>query len=332
MLGFLSRYDLKTDPYIWHDSVMGSVAYQQVYGLNGPVAADKAGREMHRLNALWSPYFPGNIIDTVSKAAGRCTVAADSDTLQLLQTAKELALPSQGALDITVDPLICLWRMAAQQKVPPRPGEIEKKRNLVCISDLQITSGGHIWLPRHGQGLDLGGIGKGFTADRVREIYRKAGIRHAVLNIGGNVMLLGSKPNGTPWKVGIRNPALPHRELVGYIEAEDCAVVTSGDYEQFFDYTDPLLGKRRLHHIIDPRSGWPADSGISGVTIVAASSALADGLATAALVLGLEKGMALCNSFTDTHALMISNKGELHMTQGMSGLFQATRETIFAGI
>ena len=252
----------------------------------------------------------------------------DADTLQLLQTAKAVGLLSRGAFDITVEPLMRLWRTATKRKVPPHADDIEKMRSLVSIADLQIDYGAQIRLPRRGQGLDLGGIGKGYGADRVREIYREVGIRHAVLNIGGNVLLLSGKPDGTPWKVGVRSPSSPYSELVGYIEAKDCSVVTSGDYERFFDYTDPLLGTRRLHHIIDPRSGWPADSGISGVTVVAASSALADALATAALVLGLEKGMALCASFGGAHALMIGSKGELHMSAGMPALFKHCRNSL----
>ncbi len=322
MLGLLRRRDLKTAPHVGHTSVMGTVACQQVYGLNGVAAAERAGRELNRLDALWSPYRPGNIVDAVHKAAGGGAVTADRDTLQLLQTAKAVGLLSRGAFDVTADPLMRLWRKAAQRKALPHAGEVEKMRALVCIADLQIGSGAYIRLPRRGQGLDLGGIGKGYAADRVREIYREAGIRHAILNMGGNVLLLSGKPDGTPWKVGVRNPASPHAELVGYIEAEDCSVVTSGDYEQYFDYTDPLLGTRRLHHIMDPRSGWPAESGISGVTVVAASSALADALATAALVLGLEKGMVLCASFESAHALMIGSNGELHMSAGMPALFK----------
>lgn len=317
----LRRWRVKTAPFKSCTSVMGTVVYQEVYGINGAAAAEKALRELHRLDALWSPYRPGNIVDVMRKAAGKSSVSADPDTLRVLLTAKELGALSGGVFDITADPLIELWRKAARETVPPRHDKLEEKLALVNFADLQINCGGLIYLPRPGQGLDLGGIGKGYAADQIYEIYREAGVRHAVLNIGGNVLVLNGKADGTPWKIGIKNPAFPQSELVGYIEATNCSVVTSGDYEQFFEYTDPDQGPRRYHHIIDPRSGWPADSGITGVTVVSPSSTLADVLATAVFILGIEKGIALCHAFADAHALVINKQGRLHMTEGMSGLF-----------
>lgn len=307
----------KTVPFIIGTSVMGTDVYQEVYGVNGSMVAGNVFKDLNRLDGLWSPYRLGNVIDAIGKSSGIEPVLADSDTINILKSAIELGKLSQGAYDVTIDPLIKLWRQGKKEKKPPSLAEIKKKRDLVNIVDLHIVSQTHIYLSLSGQGIDLGGIGKGYAADNARKIYQTNGVRHALLNIGGNVLLMGTKPDGSPWKIGIKNPHNPGGKLLGYIEAVDCSVVTSGGYERFFEYNDPDLGLRRFHHILDPRTGWPTKTDVSGVTIMSPSSTQADALSTAAFILGLEKGMALCNHFSDTHGLFIDQEGKIHMTDGM---------------
>ncbi|MFW5897049.1 MAG: FAD:protein FMN transferase, partial [Bacillota bacterium] len=251
---------------------MGTIASQEVYGIHGPAVLERAGRELHRLDALWSPCRPGNIVDVIRRAAGREMVTVDADTLQVLRMAKALGLSARGAFDITSDPLIRLWRRALGSGVPPHRHEIEELLPLVGTNHLKLKSRSTVYLPYRGQGVDLGGIGKGFAADRLRQIYCDAGIRHAAINIGGNVLVMNRKPDGTPWRIGIKDPGDPGNRLLGYVEVEDCSVVTSGAYEQCFEHTDPAGIPRRFHHIVDPRTGWPAESGLEGVTVVSSSS------------------------------------------------------------
>lgn len=317
----LRRREVRSVPQVNRTAVMGTIACQEVYGINGAKVLELVCRELHRLDALWSPYRPGNMVDAIRKAAGREPVTADPDTLQVLKTAKSLGLFARGSFDITLDPLLKLWRRAARAGRPPSGDEVEALLPLVNIRDLELDSDKGVYLHRRGQGVDLGGIGKGYAADRVGEIYRQAGIRHALVSIGGNVLVLNGKPDGTPWRIGIKDPACPNGKLTGYIEAENCSVVTSGDYEQYFEYSDSAGGTQRYHHIIDPRTGWPVESGIAGVTVMSPSSTLADALATAVFVLGPEEGLALCDFFTDTHVLVIDQSGALRMTAGMRNMF-----------
>lgn len=317
---------LEMEPHTSSASCMGTEVHQRIYGLNGALVAKRALLELQRLDSLWSPFKKGSTVSTINQAAGRRRVQVDSSTLQILIEAKRWGHLSKGTFDSTIYPVLELWRKAAQKRTLPDAEEIERRLPLVNIEDLQISPHGEIYLPLQGQGLDLGGIGKGYAADRVREIYEEAGIQHALINIGGNVLVINSTFHGSPWKIGIKSPSSPQGSLLGYVEAVNCSVVTSGDYEQFFEYRDPVLGRRTFHHIIDPQTGWPAESHLSGVTVMSPSSIQADVLATALFILGVEEGLTLCTSFQDTYALIVDKNGSLHMSEGMEDFFFSMRE------
>ena len=313
MFGIFSRSKTQTEPFVNSGPVMSTVVYQKIYGINGADAAENVSRELQRIDSLWSPSFPGNIIDNIRRCSGISALSADKDTVNICRQAKTFGMLSRGAFDITSDPLIRLWREAAQKKSPPSPDEIKKARDLICKDDLQIGQDKTISLARIGQGIDLGGIGKGYAADRCKRIYQDAGVKHAVVNIGGNVLVMNSKPDGSPWKIGIKDPRDKNGKLIGFIEAVDCSVVTSGDYERFFDYIDCNNKIKRFHHILDPRTGYPVETDIASVTVISDSSCLCDALSTAAFVLGKEEGMKLCSQFDNTSFLFIDKNGNIEM-------------------
>lgn len=307
---------VKAAPSVGRCPVMGTVAYQEVYGIGGDEAVREVERELDRLDELWSPCRADTIVSKIGQSAGIGPVPVDSDTEKILAEALSIGNLSHGVFDVTAEPLIRLWRSALRTKEPPGKEDVESALNLVCRDELKITPDHQVYLSRRGQGVDLGGIGKGFAADRARMMYQQAGIRNAVINLGGNCLVMGSKPDGSPWKVGIRNPRYPRSEIVGYVEVRDSSVVTSGDYEKFFDCRDHAGEVRRYHHILDPRTGWPARSGLWAVTVISSSSILCDALATAAFVLGQEKGMELCRSL-ESEALLIDSNGGMIMTEGV---------------
>ncbi|HLV31115.1 MAG TPA: FAD:protein FMN transferase [Chitinispirillaceae bacterium] len=310
-----------SEPCINHFQAMGTIISQEVYGINASRTVSIVTNKIKKLDTLWSPYRKGNLINRLHKAAGIKKLQVDCDTFKILQEAKKVSLMSGGTFDITADPLIRLWRDSARKKTVPSKNDIDLARNLTDINDLVLSDSSDIFLLRKGQGIDLGGIGKGYAADKAREIYVDHGIRHALINLGGNVLALNSKPDGSPWKIGIRIPEKSTTELVGYIEACNCSIVTSGDYERFFDYKDNNGLNYHYHHIIDPRTGEPAKTGVSSVTVVSYSSTICDILATSAFILGIEQGMALCDSFENTHSLIIDKNGKMFMSDGMSKIF-----------
>ena len=173
-------------------------------------------------------------------------------------------------------------------------------------------------LRRVGQSLDLGGIGKGFAGDKFLQIFKKYGISSAYTNIGGNVMALGKKPDGSFWRIGIQHPR-EEKSLIGLVSVEDKAVVTSGDYQRYF------LGStgKRYHHILDPATGYPAESGLVSVTVVADSSTTADVLSTIVFVAGREKGLELLRGFRGTEAILVELDLQIYITTGLEKYFQA---------
>ncbi len=313
--------------YTCRFAAMGTEIYQQVHGVNAQAAAWRVSQEIQRLDSLWSPYRCGNIVDNLRDAAGKRRISADADTLEVIRAAKRMSLQSHKVYDITSGPLIRLWRQACRKKLPPSDDEIQKACEYVNMENLLIGPDNQLFLQRKGQSMDLGGIGKGFAADRAREIYYRYGIRRALINLGGNVLVLASNASSSPWRIGVKNPFDPRGKLIGYVKIRNGSVVTSGGYEKYFEYTDTYNRTQRYHHILDPRTGRPADSGVMGVTVVSTSSTLSDSLATAAFILGREEGTRLCERLNDTHILFVDNQNQIHMSKGMAELFTPLDES-----
>jgi thiamine biosynthesis lipoprotein len=212
-----------------------------------------------------------------------------------------------------------LWNGSKDTCKPPEASGIRQALSLVDYNSLLLDSCKRTaGLQRPGQSIDLGGIGKGFAGDKFLEVFKKYGISSAYTNIGGNVAALGTKPDGSPWRVGIQNPR-QENGLLGLVSVADKAVVTSGDYQRYF-----IDGNgKRYHHILDPSTGYPAESGLVSVTIVADSSMAADALSTILFIAGLKKGHALLRKFPGAEAILVDTNLQVHVTAGLKEFFQA---------
>ena len=155
--------------------------------------------------------------------------------------------------------------------------------------------------------IDLGGIAKGYIADRLKEYLEKEGIEHATINLGGNVLTIGTKPDGSDYKIGIQKPFAADGEVLEVLSVHDRSVVSSGDYERYFEKDGVIY-----HHILDPQSGWPVQNDLDQVTILSDSSADGDALSTTCYVLGLEKGMKLIQEMDDVEAIFVTKEGEIY--------------------
>jgi thiamine biosynthesis lipoprotein len=178
--------------------------------------------------------------------------------------------------------------------------------------DVEID-GGTVFLPEPGMVLDLGAIAKGYAADQLAEFLVTEGVSSAILNFGGNVYVLGEKPDGSLWRVGIQDPEKIRNQTIAVAEVGQTSMVTSGTYERFF--VDEASGKT-YHHIIDPENGFPVDNGLLSVTIISGNSMNADGLSTACFVLGLERGLSLLESLPDAEGVFITTEREFYFTSG----------------
>lgn len=299
---------------------MGTVVNQIVYGAAARGATLAALQEVRRLEALLSRFSRRSDVSKLNRAAGEKPVRLHPEAIRVLAKAFEVSRLCDGAFDVTASPLVSLWKVTSDSPAVPSEDAIMQARRLVDYRCLFVDeSSGSASLKGPGQMVDLGGIAKGFAADRAVEIYRKRGVTSAMIDLGGNIAVLGSKEDGSPWNVGIQDPDAPRGECLGVLSVSDKSVVTSGDYERFFE-----VDGQRYHHIVDPRTGYPAESGLRSVTVVASLSMTADALSTALFVLGLERGLELLRTIRATEssegveALFVTGRREVHMTPGIA--------------
>lgn len=223
-------------------------------------------------------------------------VTVGDDVFSLLQFSLNLSKITDGAFDISVQPLVYLWNINSKSPHVASQEEINKLLPLVDYKNIVINADNKsVRFLKEGMGLDFGGIAKGFTADELVKICEKHKVRRAVIDLGGNVYVYGEKAKGKKWNVGIKNPEYPDSAPLIKVSLPQNSVVTSGIYERFFD-----AGEKRYHHIFSPFNGRPVENGLSSVTVICKNSMLADGLTTAFFVLGEEGSLELIPKLVST--------------------------------
>jgi thiamine biosynthesis lipoprotein len=299
------------------DFALGTVIHQEVYGAKAQKAADEVSAKVKELDALWTINNPGGDINKLNDHAGEGYIELNPETISILKSARKISDLSGGAaFDITVAPLVKAWGVGTENPQVPAADLVKKLVSLVNYQDVLIDEATNsAGLRMKGEMVDLGGIAKGYIGDLAIEIYKNNGITSAFVNLGGHVVVLGSKPDGSAWRVAIQNPRGQNGTFVGVVSVTDKAVVTSGDYQRYFTEN----GKRYCH-IFDPRTGYPADSCLMSVTIVASSSTEADGMSKA-FVLGLEKGMDLVEYYGKAEAVFITDDKKIYVTPGLQDNF-----------
>lgn len=296
------------------DTVMSFTAY----GPKAEEAVDAAMKEIERLDALLST---GNESSEISQLNAAGSFLVSEDTLKLLEEAESILQSTGGLFDVTVYPLMQLWGFPAGDYRVPTQEEISSTLSLVDAAQIQIE-GAQVTLGE-GQQVDLGGIAKGYASDRVMELYREYGVTSGMVSLGGNIETLGTKPDGTDWKIGIRNPEITSgsgngtEDVLLALEVENQAVITSGGYERYFEEN----GETYIH-ILDPRTGYPADSGLLSVTVVSENGMLADALSTSLYIMGEADaaeywrihGNDEGNSF---ELVLVDTSGKVYATEGL---------------
>ncbi len=216
---------------------------------------------------------------------------------------------SGGAFDITIEPLSSLWDFTSGEKQIPDPQTLVEAQKHVGYEKVELK-GNKIRFQEDGMGLELGAIAKGYIADKIKEFLISEGVESAVIDLGGNVLCIGARPDGEAFRVGIQKPFADRNETVATAGIRDRSVVSSGIYERYFEKDGKLY-----HHILNPKSGYPYENGLTAVTILSDESVDGDGLSTVCFALGLEKGLELINSLSDTQAVFITEDGELHYSE-----------------
>lgn len=249
----------------------------------------------------------------VNRMADEAPVAVSEDTFFVIEAAKDYSELSFGAFDLSIWPLVRLWGFGTADAAVPPEDRIEETRALVDHRKVNLDPETRsVSLEEEGMGIDVGGIAKGYAADEARRILKEHGVERALLDFGGNILTVGEKPDGNPWRIGIQNPDSRRGQFLGIVETGPGAVVTSGDYERFFE-----VDGVRYHHIIDPATGYPTRNGLRSVTILAEDSIDADALSTAAFVLGVEEGTKLIETLPTVEAAFVTDD-TVYLTSGMT--------------
>ena len=290
------------------------------YGTNAKKAVSEAIKEIQRLDALLSVKSESGEVYAINQNGGG---TLSKDTTVLVEKALWIYETTGGAYDITVYPLMQLWGFTGDAPSLPesdRITEVLKK----CGSDQLTYKEGVLTLGK-GQGIDFGGIAKGYTSARIMEIFEENNVESGVVSLGGNVQCFRRKTDGTLWRCGITDPDSPDDgSLIGKVEIEDKAVITSGGYERFF--TDEKSGET-YHHIMDPKTGYPAKNGLKSVTIVSDDGTLADGLSTACFVLGAEDAVKYWKKYSEKFdMILMTDEGKLVVTGGLENSFSSDLE------
>jgi FAD:protein FMN transferase len=306
---------------------MGTIMSHQISGQHSEECLAAVHAEIKQLEGILSRFLPKSDISRINRSAGIRCEAISPETMDVLTQALKFSHDSQGSFDITIGPLVSLWNNSQNLTDPPDSAAIRQILPLVNFEDLTVDSlKGTAGLRRAGQSIDLGGIGKGFAGDRILDVFREYGITSAYSNLGGNVVTLGSKPDGSSWKIGIQHPRQEDR-LIGVVSVTGQSVVTSGDYQRCFTGTN---GKR-YHHILNPLTGYPSESGLISATVIAKNSMQADALSTILFVSGLDKGLEILRNYPETEAICIDQNLQVFITPGLEDSFQTetgTRKTV----
>ena len=255
-------------------------------------------QECGRYEQLLSKTVEGSDVWKINHAEG-APVEVSDDTIAILQCAKKIGDLSGGAFDVTIAPVSALWDFKSGEHTLPDADAIDRAAGMVDYTRMLIE-GKTVTLPA-GMMIDLGGIAKGYIADRIKAYLEKRGVKHAILSFGGNIVGIGTKPDGSEWKVGIQDIDKPTGEHMLVSRNTGGSTVTSGIYERGFD-----LDGVRYHHLLSSDSGWPVQNELASVTIFSDSSMEGDALSTAAFVLGTENGLKLIESLDGIEAVFIA--------------------------
>lgn len=301
------------------DFALDTVVTITVYNEDDESVLEEPFNLIRRLNEKLDAFSESSEVSAINQKAGIEGVKVSEDTFKLIKQGLIYGEKTDGKFDITIGPLVDLWNIKEPEKgIVPNKESIETARakvdyRKVLLNDTEQT----IFLKEPGMKINLGAIAKGYIGDRVKTQMEEAGIEHAVINLGGNVVLIGGKDKRTAFNVGVENPENTSGDPIGMLTISDKSIVTSGDYQRYF------VGEngKRYHHIIDPKTGYPAESGLHQVTIVTDSSTDADALSTSLFLMGMDKSKDYLHGIKGVEAIFVTTDNQVFVTKGLDKTF-----------
>ena len=302
------------------------------YGKNSEKAVDAAIEEVQKLDAMLSAENSKSEVYALNEQGN---LQATDDLAELILRGKEIYQETDGLFDDTIYPVMKLWGFPTGNYHVPTAAEVQKKLALVDGNKVEIQTRDSDEKGRDSkekakfvtlgadQQIDFGGIAKGYTGQKLAELFQEYGVSSALVSLGGNIQAIGTKPDGSSWKVGIRDPKGGQQDYIGVLSVENQAVVTSGGYERYFEQDGVTY-----HHIIDPTTGYPADSGLLSVSIVSADGTMCDALSTSLFIMGKDKAIEYWRAHSDEFDIILYDKeNKVYVSEGIAEDFTSDFDT-----
>lgn len=280
----------------------------RAYGKNADTALSESVKAINEASRELDPELEGSAVYALNHADGQPVEVSDR-IYNMLETANTVYQQSNGALDLTIYPVVKAWGFIDGVHTIPTADKLEQLKSVPCFDRISLQSN-TVTMPK-GTEISFGAVAKGAMAEEVAQIMRTNGVEHAYLSLGGNVQTIGLKPDGSKWRIGLQDPNNTSTHL-GVIVVDEAAVVTSGSYQRFFEEDGKLY-----HHIIDPKTGAPSESGLKSATIVCESGTMADSLSTAMFILGEKGALEYRNTYGGFEMILVTDDNRVIVTSGL---------------
>lgn len=308
-------------PYRETRLLMDTVIEITAYGTEAEAAVRAALAEFEHVQAVCDRFNPGSQVAKINQAAGSGNVTVEPLLLDLVNQAKALSPQTDGAFDISVGPLTALWNVGNKGDYVPSAAEIAAVLPLIGYERITVDAAAHtVALADHGMSLDLGGIAKGVAINRAFDILTSRNIRSALINAGGDIRVIGRKPDGTPWRIGIQDPRNPDKMIAKIALQEWDTLTTSGDYQRYF-----IKDGIRYAHILDPQTGLPPRE-VASVTLVYNCRQRGFVPSAAFQILGVERGLSVLKRFPGVEAVFVATDGRIVTSPGLEGKIELLQE------
>lgn len=303
------------------ETILGTICKIKIYDHISDSTFEKVFNRFREIEMKMTINKNSSEIININNAAGSGYVKVSDDTFEVIKKGLYYSR-LYDKFDITVGPIVKLWNISFDNAVNakiPKDSEIKEKLRLVNHENVLLDEENkRVMLKEKGMMIDLGGIAKGYAADEAIKILKENAVEHAIVNLGGNVMTLGGRPDGNDWTIAVQHPFSSRGDSVGTVKVKDKTVVTSGIYERYIKKGDKIY-----HHIIDTATGYPVDNNLLSVTIITNKSVDGDGLSKI-FALGVDKGEEFLKTLKDTEAIFITKDNKIYITPGLKGVFKLT--------
>lgn len=287
------------------------------YDYDNKEVINNAFDKINELENILSVHKENSDLYNIKNNAGKSFTEVSHHTMNIIKKSLYYYDLTEGYYDITLGPLIELWEECRETEELPDKEKVEYLLNFVDSSKLKLDLDNNTVYVHEGMYIDLGASAKGYIADEIKNYMIKNGVKSSIINLGGNINIIGSKTDNTDFKIGIRDPNSEADSYLGILSVSDISIVTSGDYERYFE-----KGGIKYHHILNPFTGYPENNDLRAVTIVCKSSLDADILSTSAFLLGFKNGKKLIESLDGIEAIFITKDNNIYITDGIKYKFE----------